>query len=75
VDGDSDQEDIIQDFVWEDMNSHKGQRKKFTGIVGPQGAVKQVTEIVDVFKLFFNGKFVAKLLKRQTGTRAVFTGA
>jgi hypothetical protein len=24
VDGDSDQDDIIQDFVWEDMNNYKG---------------------------------------------------
>jgi hypothetical protein len=27
VDGDSDQDDIIQDFVWEDMNNYKGQRE------------------------------------------------
>jgi hypothetical protein len=42
MDGDSDQ-DIIQDFLWEDMNNYKGQRENFTGSVGPQGAVKQVT--------------------------------
>jgi hypothetical protein len=27
VDGDSDEDDDIQDFVWEDMNNFKGQRK------------------------------------------------
>jgi hypothetical protein len=50
VDGDSDyDDDIIQDFVWEDMNFYKGQRENFTGSVGPQGAAKQVTENVDIF--------------------------
>jgi hypothetical protein len=34
------------------MNSYKEQRENFMGSVGSQGAAKQVTEIVDVFKLF-----------------------
>jgi hypothetical protein len=33
-DGDSDEyDDIIQDFIWEDMNNYKGQRGNFTGSV------------------------------------------
>jgi hypothetical protein len=59
VNGDSDKDDdIIQDFVWEDMNNYKGQRQNFMGSVGPQGAAKQVTEIVDFFQLFFNREFI-----------------
>jgi hypothetical protein len=42
VDDDSDVDDIIQDFVWEDMNNYKGQRANFTGSVGPQGAAGEV---------------------------------
>jgi hypothetical protein len=38
------------------MNNYKGQRENFTGGVGPQGAAKEVTEIVDVFELFFNSE-------------------
>lgn len=53
VDGDSDDDDnITQDFVWEYMNSYKGQRENFTGSVGCQCAAKQVTEILAIFKLF-----------------------
>jgi hypothetical protein len=63
MDGDSDQDDIIQDFVWEDMNHYKGQRENVTSSAGPQGAEKQVTEIVDVFELFFNGEFVAEIVE------------
>jgi hypothetical protein len=45
VDGDSDEDaDVIQDFVWEDMNNCKGQRENFVGGVGPQIAAKQVTK-------------------------------
>jgi hypothetical protein len=52
VDGDSDYDDIIQDCEWEDMNNYKEQWENFTGSAGPQGAAKQVTGIVDVFKFF-----------------------
>jgi hypothetical protein len=63
VDGDSHQDDIIQDFVWEDMNNYKGQKGNFTDSVGPQGAAKLVTEIVGVFELFFRAEFVAKIVE------------
>jgi hypothetical protein len=33
------------------------------GSVGPQGAAKQVTEIVDVFELFFSSKLVDKIVE------------
>jgi hypothetical protein len=49
VDCDNDQDDIIQEFVWEDMNNYKRQRENFTSSVGPQGSAKQVAEIVDIF--------------------------
>jgi hypothetical protein len=43
VNGDSDDDnDIIQDFVWENMENYKGQRKNFTGSVKSQGTAKQV---------------------------------
>jgi hypothetical protein len=58
VDDDSDEDDIIQDSVWEDMDNYKGRRENFTGSVGPQGAAKEVTETVDVFELFFNSEQV-----------------
>jgi hypothetical protein len=74
VDGDSDQDDIIQDFVREDMNNYKRQRENFTSSVGPQGAAKQVTEIVDVFKLFPTRNLQQKLLKRQTDMPSSFYG-
>jgi hypothetical protein len=35
------------------MNNYKRQRQNFTGGVGPQGAEKHVTEIVDILWLFF----------------------
>lgn len=53
LDGDNAEGDCIEHFVSEDMNSYTGRRENFTSCVGPpQGAVKRVTEIVDVFKLF-----------------------
>jgi hypothetical protein len=60
---DDSDEDDIQDFVWEDMNNYKGQRKNFTGSVGPQGAADEVTEIVDVFKLFVNSELVETIVE------------
>jgi hypothetical protein len=59
----SDEDDIIQNFVWEDMNNYKGQRENFTGIVGPQGVAKEVTDIVDVFELFFNSELVDTIVE------------
>jgi hypothetical protein len=59
VDGDSDEGDCIQHFVSEDKNSYKGRRENFTSCVGPpQGAVKRVTEIVDVFELFLTENLI-----------------
>jgi hypothetical protein len=34
------------------------------GCVGPQGAAKQVMEIVDVFELFFNRELIDKIVER-----------
>jgi hypothetical protein len=62
VDGDSDQDNDIQDFVWEDINNYKG-KGKISAAVFDQSAAKQVTDIVDVFKLFFIGEFVAKIVE------------
>jgi hypothetical protein len=45
---------ILFKIVWEDMNNYKGQRENFTDSVGPQGVAKEVTEIMDVFELFFS---------------------
>jgi hypothetical protein len=55
VDGNSDEDNIIQNFVWVDMNSYKGQGENFMGSVGPQVAAKQVTEIVDIYQFFQQG--------------------
>jgi hypothetical protein len=46
----SDEDDSARhDFIWENMENYKGRRANFTGSVGPQGAAKHVTEIVDIF--------------------------
>jgi hypothetical protein len=45
------------------MSNYKGQREHFTGSVGPQGAAKEVTEIVDIFELFFNSELVDTIVK------------
>jgi hypothetical protein len=50
--GSDDDDNIIRDFVWENMKNYKGQKENFMGSVGPQGAAKHVTEIVDVLKCF-----------------------
>jgi hypothetical protein len=68
VDDNSDEDDdIIQDFVWEDMNNYKGQRENFKGGAGPQGAAKEVTEIVDVFEFFFNSELVDTIVEETNG--------
>jgi hypothetical protein len=69
------QDVIIQDFVYFAWGDLQGTREHFTGSVGPQVAAKHVTEIVDVFKLFFNWKFVGEIVEeRKQIYRAVFTG-
>jgi hypothetical protein len=46
-------DDTVQECVWEDMNNYKGQRENFSGSIGTQSAGKDVTEVLDVFKFFF----------------------
>jgi hypothetical protein len=48
-DGSDEDDSATQDFVWENMEYYKGQRENFMGSVGPQGAAKHITEIVDIF--------------------------
>jgi hypothetical protein len=45
------------------MGEHE-QYQGTKGSVGPQGAIKQVTETVDVFELILTGNLEKKLLKR-----------
>jgi hypothetical protein len=49
-----DDDSTTQDFVWQNMENYRGQRENFMGSVGAQGAAKHVTDIEDVFELFFN---------------------
>ncbi|PNF32813.1 hypothetical protein B7P43_G04498 [Cryptotermes secundus] len=59
----SDEDDSAnQEFVWEDMENYRGQREHFTGSVGPQGPGKDVTEIVDVLKLFFDKELIETIV-------------
>jgi hypothetical protein len=58
------------DFAWEDMENYVGQRKQFVGICGPQNDGKNVTEAVNVFKLFFTHELIA-LIVRETNRYAV----
>jgi hypothetical protein len=67
------QSDIIQGFVGEDMNNYKKQRENFMASAGHQHAAKQVTEIVDVFVLFFN-RNLWELLKRPIDMPSSFYG-
>lgn len=66
VDDNNDEGDeIIQNFIWEDMNSYKIQSKSLTGSVGLLGAAEQVTEIVDINE-FFNTKLIVKIIEEVT---------
>jgi hypothetical protein len=47
------------------MNNYKGQRENFTGSVGPQDAAKEVTEIVEVFELFFNSELADTIAEEK----------
>ncbi|PNF24933.1 hypothetical protein B7P43_G09365 [Cryptotermes secundus] len=59
----SDEDDSAnQEFVWEDMQNYRGQREHFTGSVGAQGPSKDLTEIVDVFKLFFDKELIETIV-------------
>jgi hypothetical protein len=60
----SDEDDSAsQAFIWENMDSYKGQRENFTGSVGPQGPAKHVTDIVDTFELFFSKELVNTIVR------------
>jgi cytochrome c556 len=50
--GSDEDDNSTQALVWENMENYKGQKENFTGNVGPQGAAKHVTEIVDIFYCF-----------------------
>jgi hypothetical protein len=43
---------VLIKTVWENMQNYKRQRENFEGSVGPRGAAKHVTEIVDSFYCF-----------------------
>jgi hypothetical protein len=57
VNDDSDEDDIIQGFVWEDINKYKGQGENFTSSVRPQDAAK----VMDDFQLFFNRELIDRI--------------
>jgi hypothetical protein len=64
VDGDSDEDDDnIQDRVWEDMKNYMEQRENVMGSAGPHSVTKQMTEIVDISQLFLNKEFVGKIVE------------
>lgn len=74
MDGDSDEDDITEDCE-EDIIIHKGERENFIGSIGSKSAAKQVTEIVDIFQLFFNRDLIDELLKTETETlNSFYTG-
>jgi hypothetical protein len=41
-------------FLWEDMDNYNGGRKIFTRMFGTQNSAQGVTDMVDVFELFFD---------------------
>jgi hypothetical protein len=64
VRNDSDEDgSATEAFIWENMKNYKGQRKNFTGSVGPQGAAKDVMEIVDIFQLFFSKELIDTIVR------------
>jgi hypothetical protein len=57
---DEDDDSGPPDFVWENMDNYRAQRKTFTGSTGVQGAAKDVIQIVDIFELFFNQELILR---------------
>jgi hypothetical protein len=53
----------------ENMENYKGQQENFMGSVGYKGAVKYVTEIVEVSKLFFSRE-LTDMIVRETNRYA-----
>jgi hypothetical protein len=49
-------------FKWENIENYVGQREKFVSNCGPQNNGKNVTEAVNVFKLFITHKLIALFL-------------
>jgi hypothetical protein len=45
-------------FLWEDMDNHCLVRQVFTRIHGPKNSMQDVTDIVDMFELFFDKDLV-----------------
>jgi hypothetical protein len=41
-----------EDFLWEDMSNYVGQSENFCNVSGPQSSAKDVSGIVECFKLF-----------------------
>jgi hypothetical protein len=63
---DTDEDDSATEaFSWENMENYKGQRENFTGSVGPQGSAKDVTEIVDIFELFFSRELINTIVREK----------
>jgi hypothetical protein len=44
------------------MDDYSGLREAFTGMHGPQNSMQDVTDIVDIFKLFFDKDLVQKIV-------------
>jgi hypothetical protein len=59
-------DDIIQGFVWEEVDNRKGQRKNCMDSVGAEDAAKDGTEIVDIFELFFNSELVDTVVEETS---------
>jgi hypothetical protein len=62
-----------QAFIWENMQNYNGQRENFTGSVEPQGPVKGVMEIVDIFELVFSEELIDTIV-RETKRRNSYVG-
>jgi hypothetical protein len=54
---------IFLNTLWKKMENYKGQWENFMGSVGLQGAAKQMTEIMDVFELFFCRELTDMIVK------------
>jgi hypothetical protein len=61
VDSDEDQS-ANEEFMWEDMESYRERRENVTGSVGPQGLAKDVTDIVELFELFFDKALIETIV-------------
>jgi hypothetical protein len=62
LNGNSDEDDIIQDIMWKDMSNYKRLKENFMCHLVPQGTAKQVAEIVDIFMLCFVIELACKIV-------------